>query len=80
MVCNKVGIIMVYCDKDPYYTKSQKYFVDHCKPYNIAYWTWMAQEYKCVLLTKAGSFSDLPDEHWAFNNEKDMTFFKLRWS
>lgn len=71
---------MVYCEKEPYYTNSQQYFEKNYYPYDIAYWTWMTKEYKTVLLDKMGSYSDTRDQHWAFNTEKDRTFFILRWS
>lgn len=71
---------MVYCEKDPYYKKSNDYFRDNVNHFKIAYWTWMIENYRAVLLTKQGSFSDIPDQHWAFNSEEDRTFFILRWS
>lgn len=71
---------MICCEKEPYWTNSNRYFRDTINHFEIAYWTWMMNEYKCVLLDKAGSYSDVRDQHWVFNDERDMTFFKLRWS
>lgn len=72
---------MVYCEKNPYYINSNEYFrKKYGGNYEITYWQWMMQEYKTVLLDKMGSYSDVRDQHWAFNTEKDRTFFILRWS
>lgn len=71
---------MFYCEKEPYWLNSNTYFRNHINHFETPYWTWMMQNYNTVLLTKQGSFSDAPDEHWAFNSEQDRTFFILRWS
>lgn len=71
---------MVYCEMEPYYTKSNRYFHDTVGVTEISYWQWMMQEYKCVLLDKQGSYSDKRDQHWGFNDEKARNWFMMRWS
>lgn len=71
---------MIYCDKDPYYTNSQRYHKANFDPYEVPYWIWIVGNYNCVLLDKQGSYSDTRDQHWAFNTEEDRTMFMLRWS
>jgi len=70
---------MVFCEKDPYYKNSNEYFRNNIDHFKTAYWTWMIDNYKTVLLDKQGSFNSGPDQHWAFNTEEDRTFFMLKW-
>ena len=70
---------MIYCEKEPYYTNSNRYFRDTIKHGEISYWEWMLHNYKTTLLNKMGSYSD-PEQHWGFNTEEARTFFILRWS
>jgi hypothetical protein len=72
--------VQFFCDYQPYYKNSHEYFIDHVNHFETPYWIWMMREYKTVLLNKQGSWSDQPDQHWGFREEKDMTFFKLRWA
>lgn len=70
---------MVYCERQPYFKHSNDYFRDNINHYEILYNDWMLKEYKTVLVSKMGSFSDV-EHHWVFNSEQDRTFFILRWS
>ena len=71
--------MMFYCERQPYFKNSNDYFRDNINHYEILYNDWMLKEYKTVLLSKMGSFSDV-EHQWAFNSEADRTFFMLRWS
>lgn len=69
---------MFYCNKEPYFTNSNNYFRDTVKHGEISYWEWMINNYKTTLLNKMGSYSD-PEQHWAFRNDTDRTFFMVKW-
>jgi hypothetical protein len=71
--------MMFYCERQPYFKNSNDYFRDNINHYEILYNDWMLKEYKTVLLSKMGSFSDV-EHQWAFNSEADRTFFMLRWT
>jgi hypothetical protein len=71
---------MIYCKKEPYYRNSNDYFRDNINHFKISYWEWMIQNYRTVLLNEQGSFSDNPDQSWAFTTEEDRTLFMLRWA
>ena len=71
--------MMFYCERQPYFKKSNDYFRDNINHYEILYNDWILKEYKTVLVSKLGSYSEV-EHQWAFATEEDRTLFMLRWS
>jgi len=73
-----MGLRMVYCEEQPYYSNSYRYFKDILCGLDSEYFNWMLGDSHTALVSMLGSFQP-PQYRWAFNTDEDATAFKLRW-